>query len=129
MCIPDSLDLILSSVYNHETQLFINKNDTVLQLENAKINPIKEKMIKDLNEMRKNYIHHPLILGECLSLYSVSICIMWTVLLIKISSFMLGGLLEKKSTHSIKLSCIGQHTPITNPGYSRQPVDGNIFNY
>lgn len=63
-CIPDSLDLNLSSVYNQETDLFIDRNDTVLQLENAKFNPIKEKMKKELNEMRRNYIHHPLILGE-----------------------------------------------------------------
>lgn len=77
--IPDSLDLILSSVYNHETQLFIDKNDTVLQLENAKFNPIRDKMKQDLNELRRNYIHHPLILGECFSPYSASICIKWIV--------------------------------------------------
>lgn len=72
MCIPDSLDLILSSVYNHATQLFIDKNNTVLQLENAKFNPIKVKLIKDLNEMRRNNIHHPLILGERLNaLFSI----------------------------------------------------------
>lgn len=79
MCIPDSLDLILSSVYNHETQLFIDKNDTVLQLKNAKFNPIQEKMINDLTKLQRNCIHHPLILGECCSSYSVSICIKWIV--------------------------------------------------
>lgn len=62
--VPDSLDLILTSVYNHESDLFVNKCDTILQLENAKVNPIKEKLIKDMNEIRRNYIHHPLVIGN-----------------------------------------------------------------
>lgn len=76
--VADSLDWILTSVYNHETQLFVDKKDTVLQLENAKFNPIKEKMKKDLNELRRNYIHHPLILGgwtQCLIQFPFAACI------------------------------------------------------
>lgn len=61
---PDSLDLILSSVYNHETDLFVDKFHTKLQLDNAKYNPIRETMIQDMNEIRRKYIHHPLVIGK-----------------------------------------------------------------
>lgn len=36
---------------------------------------------------------------------------------------------EKISPHSIKLMNSGHHTPLTNPGYSRQQGDGNYFRY
>lgn len=62
--VPDSLDLVLSSVYNHENDLFVDKRHTILQLENAKYNPIKEKLMKDMNVIRRNYIHHPLVIGK-----------------------------------------------------------------
>ncbi|XP_031627730.1 uncharacterized protein LOC116343666 [Contarinia nasturtii] len=101
MC-QDSLDLVLSSVYNHEKDLFVSKFDTLLQLENAKYNPIKEKLYMEKLAAQRNDIHHPLVMG---------------------------GITERKSPHSIKLICCGQHTPTTNPGYSRQPLDGNIFKY
>lgn len=41
----------------------------------------------------------------------------------------MGGIRERVSPHSIKLINVGQHTPLTNPGYSRQTSDGNVFNY
>lgn len=69
----DSLDLTLSSVYNHESDLFVQKCNTILQLENAKFNPIKEKLIQDMNAFRRNYIHHPLIIGNLIQ-YNLHIC-------------------------------------------------------
>lgn len=60
----DSLDLVLSSVYNHEKDLFVSKFDTLLQLENAKNNPIKEKLYNDMIIAEKNNIHHPLVIGK-----------------------------------------------------------------
>ena len=62
----DSLDLVLSSVYNHEKDLFVSKFDTLLQLENAKYNPIKEKLYNEMIIAQKNNIHHPLVIGKCL---------------------------------------------------------------
>lgn len=61
---PDSLDLVLSSVYNHEKNLFSNKCDTTLQIDNAKYNPIKEKLFEEMILKKKNNIHHPLIIGK-----------------------------------------------------------------
>lgn len=61
---PDSLDLVLSSVYNHEKSLFANKFDTVLQIDNAKHNTIKEKLYEEMIRKEKNDIHHPLVIGK-----------------------------------------------------------------
>lgn len=61
---PDSLDLILSSVYNHEKNSFANKFDTVLQIENAKYNSIKEKLYEEMIRKEKSNIHHPLVIGK-----------------------------------------------------------------
>lgn len=60
---PDALDLVLSSVYNHETNLFLSKFETIMQIENAKHNPIKEKLFEQLCQKEKANIHHPLIIG------------------------------------------------------------------
>lgn len=60
----DSLDLVLSSVYNHETDLFVSKFHTLLQLDNAKYNPVKEKLYNDMLESERNNIHHPLLIGN-----------------------------------------------------------------
>lgn len=60
----DSLDLVLSSVYNHEKDLFVSKFHTLLQLENAKYNPMKEKAYNELLESQRNNIHHPLVIGK-----------------------------------------------------------------
>lgn len=61
---PDALDLVLSSVYNHERSLFFSKFDTIMQIENTKQNPIKEKLFEELIQMEKANIHHPLITGK-----------------------------------------------------------------
>lgn len=63
---PDSLDLVLSSVYNHEKSLFSSKFDTILQIDNAKHNPIKEKLFEEMILKEKNNIHHPLVIGKCI---------------------------------------------------------------
>lgn len=65
MC-HDSLDLVLSSVYNHEKDLFASKFDTLLQLENARYNPAKEKLYNEMIMAEKNNIHHPLVIGNTL---------------------------------------------------------------
>lgn len=60
----DSLDLVLSSVYNHEKDLFVSKFNTLLQLENARYNPTKEKLYNEMVMAEKNNIHHPLVIGK-----------------------------------------------------------------
>lgn len=61
---PDSLDLVLSSVYNHEKSLFANKFETILQIDNTKHNSIKEKLYEEMVQSEKNNIHHPLVIGK-----------------------------------------------------------------
>lgn len=60
----DSLDFVLSSVYNHVSDLFVSKFDTILQLDNAKHNPIKENLFNKIIQNEKNNIHHPLVIGK-----------------------------------------------------------------
>lgn len=61
----DSLDFVLSSVYNHDKNLFSSKFDTILQIDNAKHNPLKEKLLEETILKEKNNIYHPLIIGKC----------------------------------------------------------------
>lgn len=61
---PDALDLVLSSVYNHEKDSFSSKFDTIMQIENAKRNSIKENLFEDIIQQEKANIHHPLIIGD-----------------------------------------------------------------
>lgn len=62
----DSLDLSLSSVYNHETNLFASKFKTVLQLENSEFNPFEKQVFDEANKKCKKYLHHPLVIGKLL---------------------------------------------------------------
>lgn len=121
--IADSLDLVLSSVYNHEKDLFVNKFETLLQMDNAKHNPIKEKLYNEMIQKERNDIQHPLVIGKICDTLEMKLIVTFR------KKKLLGGLHERRSPHSVKLVCIGQHTPITNAGYSRQPLDGNIFKY
>lgn len=41
----------------------------------------------------------------------------------------IGGLVARNSPHSVKLINSAPHTHLTNPGYSRQTLDGNVFRY
>ncbi|ENN71240.1 hypothetical protein YQE_12167, partial [Dendroctonus ponderosae] len=42
---------------------------------------------------------------------------------------LIGGITEKKHPSSIKLMNSSHHSPQTNAGYSRQPSDGNFYQY
>lgn len=126
----DSLDLSLSAVYNHETDLFHSKHRTVLQMVNSANNPIRQRLYDELKERQRKSLHHPLIIGEQKKTLIYSLKMQISVCKIPIKRCCIsGGITDRKSPHSVKLICIGHHTPITNPGYSRQPIDGNIFNY
>lgn len=60
----DSLDLVLSSVYNNEKDLYVSRFETLLQLDNARFNPIKVKLYDEMIQIEKNNIHHPLVIGK-----------------------------------------------------------------
>ncbi|XP_055634083.1 cilia- and flagella-associated protein 276 [Toxorhynchites rutilus septentrionalis] len=99
----DSLDVNLASKYNHSEELFRDKNDVVIQEETLGQDTFRRlRNTRDLSPEKIIPLKHPL---------------------------QMGGLHEKASPNSVKLMNTGPHTPLTNPGYSRQTGDGNFFNY
>ncbi|XP_058824541.1 cilia- and flagella-associated protein 276 isoform X4 [Topomyia yanbarensis] len=99
----DSLDINLASQYNHSEELFKDRKHVVLQDETLGCTTFRRlRNTRDLSPEKIIPLKHPL---------------------------QIGGLLEKPSPSSVKLMNTGPHTPLTNPGYSRQTGDGNFFNY
>lgn len=97
----DSLDIVMSSVYNQSWDLFGDKNDAVVQ--NDTLGHATFRRLRNTRDVEKIIpVWHPLKIG---------------------------GVSQKMSPHSVKLMNNGPHTPLTNPGYSRQTIDGNIFHY
>lgn len=126
----DSLDLSLSSVYNHETDLFLNRKQTILQMANWPDDPNKKRLYEEMKQRQRTSLHHPLIIGNDQQKKYTTKKKSYTLKYLEYFAISEpGGITERKSPHSVKLICIGHHTHTTNPGYSRQPLDGNIFNY
>uniref|UniRef100_A0A1B0GL18 Uncharacterized protein n=1 Tax=Lutzomyia longipalpis TaxID=7200 RepID=A0A1B0GL18_LUTLO len=103
-CTPkDALDMVLTSRYNHSDHLWHTKSEIHIQPETC-----GERTFRRL----RNSVDSPAPKTERLG---HPLCI--------------GGITERISPHSVKLIHSGPHTPLTNPGYSRQTSDGNFFNY
>lgn len=99
----DSLDIILSSEYNHSDDLFNPVENVVKQPEtNGKITFRRLRNTKDVGIKSPVHLSHPLKIG---------------------------GITERLSIHSVKLINSGVHSQITNHGFTRQQGDGNFFNY
>ncbi|GAB0087777.1 uncharacterized protein DMENIID0001_021230 [Sergentomyia squamirostris] len=99
----DSLDIVLASRYNHSDDLWHNKFQVFTQPETCgKITFRRLRNSLDCPAPKSQRLSHPLTIG---------------------------GITERISPHSVKLIHSGPHTPLTNPGYSRQTSDGNFFNY
>lgn len=97
------MDFVLSSQYHHGIELFPEKVDYVLQHETVGTPTFRRiRNTRDLSPERKIPLGHPL---------------------------QLGGITKKISPHNVKLMNSGHHTPLTNPGYSRQKGDGNFYRY
>ena len=106
----DSLDHILNAQYNHSDDLFLPKEGVYVQRE--PIWTVEQKpcgrffaSLRPENEEPPKEEKDPP------------------------RKIVIGGIKAKASPHSVKLINVGQHTPLTNPGYSRQTSDGNVFNY
>ncbi|CRL07755.1 CLUMA_CG020709, isoform A [Clunio marinus] len=99
----DSLDIILSSEYNHSDDLFRDKEEVFRQPETN-----DKETFRRLRNTQDIYINPPVYLSHPLKI---------------------GGISERKSIYSVKLINSGVHGSKTNHGYSRQNVDGNFFNY
>lgn len=130
----DSLDLMLTSTYNQTKDKFPEKVDVHVQPETLGIDTwrrlrntrdltpdreeqastvkksvdrankrrgIRKKQIAPVLPYRLNYAHKVLI----------------------------GGITEKRHPSNIKLINSSHHSPQTNGGYSRQPSDGNFYQY
>lgn len=95
----DSLDIVLSSEYNHSDDLFRQKEDVMKQ---------PDATFRRLRNTKDIYIKPPVYLSHPLHK---------------------SGITERLSIHSVKLINSGPHSQITNHGFSRQNVDGNFFNY
>lgn len=102
----DSLDLVLNTCYDHSSDLFVSKSEVHIQRESG---PRGSKLCQRPNSI----LCHSKIQASAYHTTGV----------------FLGGIHERGSPYSVKLINIGQHTPLTNPGYSRQTSDGNFFNY
>lgn len=100
----DSLDLVLQSQYQHGSELFADKVDLVMTHETVGRRRTHRRLrnTRDVTPERVIAIGHPLVVG---------------------------GIRERVSVDNVKLMCSGPHTNQTNPGYSRQLGDGNVFNY
>ncbi|XP_030758708.1 uncharacterized protein LOC115884309 [Sitophilus oryzae] len=132
----DDLDFVLTSTYDHSSEFFPEKLDTYLQPETHGINtwrrlrntrdltPDREQLAalersgqKDENastrqgrSSRKKFVTVP---------YRYNFA----------HKLLIGGVTEKKHPSSVKLVNSSHHSPQTNAGYSRQPRDGNFYQY
>ncbi|XP_026479750.1 uncharacterized protein LOC113386218 [Ctenocephalides felis] len=119
----DSLDNKMMSNYNHSLELFPDPVDIVLQQDTisnvAELAPpcveygdnytnARGKPWRRLTNTRELKRERIIALGHPLQI---------------------AGLKERMSPHQVKLMNSGHHSPLTNPGYSRQPADGTVFRY
>lgn len=42
---------------------------------------------------------------------------------------LIGGITERRNPNNVKLMNSSHHSPQTNAGYTRQHLDGNVFQY
>ncbi|XP_069963606.1 protein CFAP276 [Bactrocera oleae] len=112
----DSLDFQLQSRYDHSSEIFPERVDTLLQRETCACERTDDaadgtvelstfrvlKNVKTVQLPAGDNQDHPLKIG---------------------------GIKEKISPHSVKLINSGVHTQLVNNGFSRQTGDGNFFRY
>lgn len=130
----DSLDLVLSSSYDQTMEQFPQTVDVHLQPETLGIDTWRRlRNTRDLTPDREEQAaavsksaddvsakvgvrkeqREPIIPYR----YNVS------------HKVLIGGITEKKHPSNIKLINSSHHSPQTNGGYSRQPSDGNFYQY
>ncbi|KAL9924769.1 SR family splicing factor SC35 isoform 1-T2 [Glossina fuscipes fuscipes] len=121
----DSLDFRLQSRYIHSNEVFPERVDTVLQTETCSKTPQTFRVLRNTKDIlvdKPELIGHPLRIGTKTDFRNL-------LLFHRIERFLLGGMREKISPHSVKLINSGPHTQLVNNGYSRQTADGNFFRY
>lgn len=130
----DYLDLVLSSTYNQTKEHFADKVDTHLQPETLGIDIWRRlKNTRDLTPDREEQAaavkagdtEAPAKRGVKAKRKTPVIPYRYNYA----HKVLIGGLAVKKHPSSIKLMNSSHHSPQTNAGYSRQPSDGNFYQY
>lgn len=129
----DYLDLVLSSTYNQTEEEFADKVDIYIQpetlgkdtwrrLRNTRdLTPDREeqaaaaKGADDDNDSKKGKSKQKELVAPFRYNFAHKVLI--------------GGIAAKKHPSNIKLMNSSHHSPQTNAGYSRQPSDGNSYQY
>ncbi|CAH1117459.1 unnamed protein product [Phaedon cochleariae] len=128
----DQLDLVLSSSYNQSTEVFPDTEDVFLQPETLGVETWRRlRNTRDLTPEReeraaatggeedKSKKKRGKQGGSVVIPYRYNFA----------HKVLIGGVTEKKHPSNIKLMNSSHHSPQTNAGYSRQPSDGNVYQY
>ncbi|KAG5894123.1 hypothetical protein JTB14_004061 [Gonioctena quinquepunctata] len=128
----DQLDLVLSSSYNQSDEIFPDTVDVYLQPETIGQDTWRRlRNTRDLTPDREE---------QAASKVEVDDVDTWAserkkkafVIPYRYNfahKVLIGGVTEKKHPSNIKLMNSSHHSPQTNAGYSRQPSDGNVYQY
>lgn len=129
----DYLDLVLSSTYNQTVEHFAEKVDTHLQPETLGADIWRRlRNTRDLTPDREEQAAAAKTNDEVPSLRGVRKKRKTPVIPFRYNfahKVLIGGIAAKKHPSSIKLINSSHHSPQTNGGYSRQPSDGNFYQY
>ncbi|CAG9773850.1 unnamed protein product [Ceutorhynchus assimilis] len=122
----DDLDLVLGSTYNQSTEVFAEKVDAVLQPETRDIKTWRRlRNTRDLTPDREQMAASKVLAQESRQRKRTTVPFRYNFA----HKVLIGGVLEHKHPSSIKLMNSSHHAPQTNAGYSRQPSDGNFYQY
>ncbi|KAF7271718.1 uncharacterized protein LOC143194589 [Rhynchophorus ferrugineus] len=131
----DDLDLILTSTFDQSAELFPDKVDIYLQPETQGVNTWRRlRNTRDLTPDREQMAS----LGQSQQKDDSSTTRMGRakkkgpVIPYRYNfahKLLIGGVTELKHPSSVKLMNSSHHSPQTNAGYSRQPSDGNFYQY
>ncbi|CAH0564569.1 unnamed protein product [Brassicogethes aeneus] len=130
----DSLDVALSSRYDHEKELFPAKTDYYYQAETLGEQTWRRlRNTRDIPPVPSEVIEFgEIAIGGGISVPTCQKKIKVPVMPYRYNSahtVRITGLVERKNPNNILLMHSSHHSSQTNPGFSRQSLDGNIFQY
>ncbi|XP_023015628.1 uncharacterized protein [Leptinotarsa decemlineata] len=127
----DQLDFVLSSSYNQSDEIFPDTVDVYLQPESQGIHTWRRlRNTRDLTPDREEQAASQNVVTDGES--SPTEKKKKSVIPYRYNfahKVLIGGVTEKKHPSNIKLMNSSHHSPQTNAGYSRQPSDGNVYQY
>ncbi|XP_050297266.1 uncharacterized protein LOC126736774 [Anthonomus grandis grandis] len=129
----DELDLILTSTFDQSTEIFPEKVDVYFQPETEGIATWRRlRNTRDLTPDREQMASSLGGAQECADTQKIGRGKRKSAIPYRYNfahKLLIGGITEKKHPSSIKLMNSSHHSPQTNAGYSRQPSDGNFYQY